>query len=155
MARMAGMRDKSAVLRMARPSLAPQALESDRGSSVTRRAWAAGGTPSERAVGPNLVVVDPQGLNGPPGAFGIEEPVRVQARVAELAVVALDVGVLSRLSGVDEVRFDAAGVPILFVPPSSEPEKSLNYWTRFGLRTRDWCWVVARRPAFHFVSFRR
>ena len=48
------------------------------------------------------------------------EPVLVQALVAELAVEALDVGVLRRLAGLDQAQLDAALVGPLVERPARE-----------------------------------
>ena len=60
-------------------------------------------------MGPDLVVVATPGLHGRSGVVEVDEPVQVEARVPELAVEALHVGVLRRLARVDEAQPDAIG----------------------------------------------
>ena len=62
------------------------------------------GLVAERAVGPLLIVVLPPRLHDLAGIAEAEEPVLVEAFVAQPAVEALAVGVLDRLAGVDEVQ---------------------------------------------------
>ena len=58
-------------------------------------------------MGPLCVVVDPPGLDDLAGILEIEEPVFVEAFIAELAVEAFDESVLGRLAGFDEVKAHA------------------------------------------------
>src|SRR5678815_2495863 len=59
--------------------------------------------PSERAVRPQLVVLRPPGCDSTLGVLEVDEPIHIEALAAHLVVEALDVGVLHRLSGVDEM----------------------------------------------------
>jgi hypothetical protein len=65
----------------------------------------------------DLVVIDPPGLDDAPRVVETEKPVLVEGLIAQLAVEALDVGVLNRLAGPDEVQLYAPlvgpGVPCL------------------------------------------
>ena len=71
---------------------------------------------------PDLVVVDPPLLDDPARIVERFEPVDVEAFVAELPVEALDVGVLVRLSRVDESQVDAS----LLGPPQEGPAGELR-----------------------------
>ncbi len=66
----------------------------------------------QRAVWPVVGVVIAEGFEQTAGVVEVEELVFVEAFVAELAVEALDVGVLGRLSRSDEVMLD----PVLMGP---------------------------------------
>jgi hypothetical protein len=66
------------------------------------------GALTEATVGPHAVVVPPPTLDGAPRVGEIEQELLVQGFVAQLAVKALDVGVVDRLAGADEVQRDTA-----------------------------------------------
>ena len=61
-------------------------------------------------MGPDGIVVHAPGLDDLARVSQAEEPVLVQALVAEPAIETLDVGILIRLARVDEVQPNAAGV---------------------------------------------
>ena len=62
---------------------------------------------AERRMGPAVVVIEPPGPQWSGGVGEIEEPVLVEAFIAESPVEAFDEGVLGRLAEVDEVEPDA------------------------------------------------
>jgi len=66
-------------------------------------------------VRPRAVEVDPPRLDLRPRILQVGEPVLVEALVTQLAFEALDVGVLDRLPGPDELQLD----PALVRPASS------------------------------------
>jgi len=61
-------------------------------------------------VGPSLVIIPPRLLNLDPGVGEVEEPVRRETFVPQLAVKALDVRVFYRLAWVDEEELDPATI---------------------------------------------
>ena len=71
-------------------------------------------------MGPDGIVVHAPGLDDLTRVSQAEEPVLVQALVAESAVETLDVGILIRLARVDEVQPDAAGVGPRIERPADE-----------------------------------
>src|ERR1043165_6118263 len=79
-----------------------------------------GGHVAEGTVGPDSIVVHAPGLDDLARVRQAEEPVLVQALVAESAVETLDVGILIRLARVDEVQPDAAGVGPRIERPADE-----------------------------------
>src|SRR5262245_22115963 len=69
-----------------------------------------GGHVAEGTVGTDGIVVHAPGLDDLTRVRQAAEPVLVQALVTESAVETLDVGILIRLAGFDEVQPDAVGV---------------------------------------------
>ena len=65
---------------------------------------------SQGAVGSDVIVFMAPRLDGVASVLEGQEPVHVQAVIAERAVEALDEGILRRLSGLDEVELDATRV---------------------------------------------
>ena len=61
-------------------------------------------------MGPDLVVVLPPGRDNGAGVLQRDEPVFVEALVAELPVEALDVGVLGGLSGLGQHQLYPVGL---------------------------------------------
>lgn len=57
--------------------------------------------------------------------FDAGEPVEIEAVRAELAVEALDEGVLGRFAGLDEVQLDAA---LLRLRLNASPTECLSFW---------------------------
>ena len=71
-------------------------------------------------MGPDGIVVHAPGLDDLARVRQAEEPVLVQALVAEPAVETLDVGMLIRLARVNEVQPNAAGVGPRIERPADE-----------------------------------
>jgi len=66
-----------------------------------------GSQPSQRAVRPALVIIDPPRIDDRSDVIDIYEPVFVQAFVSELAVEALHETIIDRLAGADELQPDS------------------------------------------------
>lgn len=85
-------------------------------------------------MGPDGIVVHAPGLDDLARVRQAEEPVLVQALVAESAVETLDVGILIRLARVDEVQPDAAAVgpmnsgPLSVINTAGVPRVSTSRW---------------------------
>jgi hypothetical protein len=73
-------------------------------------------------VGPDCIVVHTPGLDDLARVSQAEEPVLVQALVAESAVDTLDIGILIRLARLDEVQPDGVGVGPRIERPAGPPQ---------------------------------
>ncbi len=65
---------------------------------------------AQGVVRAETIVVEAPRLDGVPGLGQAKESVFVEALVAEPSVEALDVGILVRLAGLDEVQLNALGI---------------------------------------------
>jgi hypothetical protein len=102
----------------------------------------------EGAGRPIQIVVHPPVFDGPLRVGQAEEPVLVEALVAQLAIEALDETVLLGLTGIDELQLDAG----LVSPLVERPARQLRAPVAAILQTPCARLLVASGPAIERVT---